>query len=418
MIIENKELINMKMKHDFTEKINRKGSKDYKWDCQGALVRIPMGCADTDYKCPQPVLDALKERIDMGVLAYGDGSIAEYSDAICRHYKLRHDYVINREHVGFSPGLMVALSIFCDIYTTPGDSVLIQPPVFHNFVSAIEGLGRRVVNNPLVYDDCSQTYSIDFEHFEACVKRQDVKIFVLCNPANPVCKVFTKQELERIVDLCYENNVIIVCDEVHSDFCYEDNKHIPLFAVSDKAKKIGIIITAGGKTFNIHAFYCSFVIIENDRLRGIFNLGMKRRKIDYNMLGCLATTVAYNECQYYVDGIVEYVYDNIMYLREFLATEITGVKVVKPEATYLMWLDFKSWNMTSTQIQKLLTKYSVGLADGSKFGIGGEGFLRMNIACHKDSLVEALNIIKTVYEKEIKKNEFLLKKPRINEFIK
>lgn len=390
------------IKHNFHDKVNRKGIDCWKWNEEFEGIDYPMGCADTDFRVAEPIIDAMKNKIDEGVLAYGSGSLKDFSGAISGYFNRRHGLNIDPNHICFAPGLMLALKMFCDAYTRPGDCVIVQPPVYHSFRTTIELAGRHILDNPLVYDENTQRYSIDFEDLEEKAKNPRARMMVVCNPANPTCTAFTKEDLLKIFEICHRNNVLVISDEVHSDMYFGDHKHVPFLSISKEAKQNAILISAGGKTFNIHSFYTSFTMIPNDYLREQYNLAYKYHHFDYNWVGVIGTSAAYSDCDYYVDGMVEYIGENIKYLQEFLKKELPSVKMADPQTTYLMWLDFRKWNMTSVEIHELLLKYGVGITSGSNYGVGGEGFMRMNIACHRDTLVGALNAIKLAYDEKIK----------------
>lgn len=389
------------LKHNFDEYINRKNTHSYKWDAEGALAKYPMGCADTDFKVAKPIIDELHKKIDEGILAYGDGSLDEFSSSLSGYYKRRHKFEIDKKHILFAPGLMVALKLFCDSYTRPGDCVILQPPVYHSFKMTIEKAGRHVVENPLVFDEKSNSYEVNFKDLEEKAKEQRCRMMIVCNPHNPIAKVFKKEELEKIFDICKRNNVLVISDEVHSDIYYGDNKHTPFLSISEEAKNNAILMSADGKTFNIHSFYSSFIFIPNDYLRQQYELAFQYHHLDYNMLGCIAAATAYSKCDYYVDGLVKYVEENVSYVQEFLSTKLPSVKLTNPQATYLMWLNFKEWNLSSKELYKLFIEYDVVISAGYKFGTGGDGFMRMNIACHRDTLKSALEAIKKAYEERV-----------------
>lgn len=385
------------MKHDFSIKFDRKKTNSWKWNFEGAKVKYPMGIADTDFHVAKPILEALHNRIDNCTDGYGAGCL-EFAQSISGYYARRHNYNVSPEHIRYGHGLMLALKMLCDAFTQKGDMVILQPPVYFSFRATIESDGRNVLDNPLILNENNMTYEIDFEDLERKASNPRAKMMVVCNPANPISKAFTKEELLRIFEICHKNNVVIVSDEVHSDIYYDGRKHIPMQSVSEEAKNNTIVMSADGKTFNIHSFYTSYIIIPNDYMRDQYDIQFENYRLDYSDLGCYASSVAYSKCDYYVDGLVEYLAENRNYLIEFLEKESIDVKIANPQATYLMWVDFRKWEMSSTKLKQYLDSYDVGLTDGSRFGFGGDGFMRMNIACHKDTLAGALNAIKLAYE--------------------
>lgn len=379
--------------HDFEKKLNRRGTNCWKWDYEGKLVKYPMGVADTDFSIAAPIAESLHNKINEGALAYGAGC-GDFYEAVSGYYERRHGVKISDKNIRFAPGLMVALNLFCEAFTRPGDMVILQPPVYHAFRKTIELAGRHVLDNPLIYNEDTCTYDIDFEDLEKKASNPRARIMIVCNPANPTCRAFSKEELARIFDICHRNHVIVVSDEVHSDIYYHGRKHISMLAASPEAEKYAIVMSADGKTFNLHGFYTSFVMLPNEWMRQQYDLAFQYNHLDYSVMGCTAATTAYSKCDYYVDELVEYLEGNLEYLRKFVKEDLKMVSMAEPYATYLMWLDFRKWGLSGTELHKFLADHGVGLSNGEKFGVGGEGFMRMNIACHRSTLEGALNAIK------------------------
>lgn len=390
------------MKHDFTEKLDRRNTDCWKWDVEKA--EFSMGVADTDFRIPQPVTEALVEKVQSGALAYGSGP-QKFYNAVSSFYQRRYNFIVDPSNIRYAPGLMVALKLLCEAFTMPGDQIILQPPVYHAFAATIEKAGRHVLNNPLKYDEVSHTYSIDFEDLEEKAKKHRARMMIVCNPHNPACKAFTKEELIRIFEICHKNDVLVISDEVHGDIYYDNYKHHCFHSLSDKIRDNSIVMSADGKTFNLHGFYTSYLLIPNEKLRAAYDRAYEYNHFDYNVMGCLAAEVAYGgACDYYIDGLKEYLHKNKNYLVDFLNKNDIGVSMAQPQATYLMWLDFRRWNLSNQELHKLLLSNGIWLGLGEKFGPGGETFMRMNIACHHDTLVDALDRLKAIYENHILKN--------------
>ncbi|WP_066496076.1 MalY/PatB family protein [Abyssisolibacter fermentans] len=387
------------MKHNFDEYVDRRNTDCWKWDAEGAKVKIPMGCADTDFKCPQPVIDAIAKKAELGIYAYGYQPDSYYN-SIVKWYKTRHEVNVDKDWLSFSPGVMVGLKLILDAFTRPGDNVITQPPVFHNFNHTISRIGRVNVENNLLFKE--NKYYIDFEDLEKKAADPRTRLLVLCHPHNPIGRAWTREELNRISDICIRNNVLVVSDECHSDIVYGANKHIPFFSLSEEAAHNSITICSGSKTFNIHGFYTSYVIIPDKTLHDQFDLSFANHHLDFNFFGVEALSTAYDKCDYYVDQMLDYLKGNITYLKKFLMENMPEVALIEPEATYLVWIDFGKWGLSNDELEKFFFNAGVGLNKGSKFSGYSDGFMRMNIACTRSTLEEALQLIKKQYDIVIK----------------
>lgn len=388
----------MKDVHNFDEAINRVGTDSFKWDLEGEEGKyIPLGVADTDFKSPKPVIDVLRKKVDFGVYAYGSLPQERFASSICGWYKKRYGLDVEPKAIRHSQGLMTgALWMILNAYTRPGDKILIQSPVYHTFNVVIEGAGRFVESNDLILKEAR--YEIDFEDLDKKTADPRVRILLVCNPHNPVGRVWTKEELTKMYEICRKNHTLIVSDEIHGDLVYENHKHTPYFAVSPEAADNVIVMGSPSKTFNLACFYSAYVVIHNEALREQYNVVYNDYHFDYNYLGIEALMAAYNECEEYVKQQNDYFWKNITIVKAFISKNMPEVKIIEPEGTYLLWIDFRAWQMPQNELMDFFKKGGVKLNSGSNYGKPGQGFVRMNIATQTSVLEEALRRIKAVYD--------------------
>lgn len=379
--------------HDFDEPIERVGTDSYKWDHEGEGGKyIPLGVADTDFRAPREVIDAVMERARFGVYAYGDLPQQRFAKAVCHWYKERYGLAVDPGMVCHSQGLMTgALWMILHAYTRPGDKVLIQPPVYNTFSVVIQGAGRFVENNELVLKD--GRYEIDFEDLERKAQAPRVRILLVCNPHNPVGRVWTREELTRIAEICRRTNTLLVSDEIHGDIVYGDHRHTPLFSISQEISDNLVVMGSPSKTFNLACFYSAYVIIPNKALRDQYRVVYEDYHFDYNYLGIEALIAAYEQCGYYADQQNAYFQKNIALVRDFLKEKMPEVKMIEPEGTYLLWIDFRAWGLPQTELMELFSSAGVKLNSGTNYGSCGAGFVRMNIATQTAVLQKALACI-------------------------
>jgi cystathionine beta-lyase len=383
------------MAYDFDRTINRYQTASLKWDeadrLFGSSGILPMWVADMDFRVPRPVIEAIKRRAEHGIFGYTTRP-ASYYDAVIGWMKRRHNWEIRKEWICHSPGVVPALSLMVQAFTQPGEKILIQPPVYYPFASVVLKNERELVYNRLVED--GGTYRMDFMDLERKLS-DGVKMLILCSPHNPVGRVWRKDELEQLGRLCLEYGVLVVSDEIHADLVYSGHRHIPFAVLSEEFAQNSVICTAPSKTFNLAGLQTSNIIIPNETLRKTFT-----RIIDKNVLGLtntfgvVATESAYREGDEWLDQCLAYLEDNLTFLIRFVDSRIPMMRVIKPEGTYLVWLDCRSLGLEGKELQHLLRKKAkVALDDGSIFGPGGEGFVRINIACSRSVLEEGLHRI-------------------------
>lgn len=388
--------------HNFDEPICRVNTDSFKWDYEGESGKyIPLGVADTDFKAPQEIIDAVRERVDFGVFAYGYLPQQRFANAVCGWYKKRYDLKLDPEAVRHSQGLMTgALWMILNAYTRPGDKILIQPPVYNTFSVVIQGAGRFVENNNLILKD--GRYEIDFEDLERKTSDPRVRILLVCNPANPVGRVWTREELTKMYEICKKNNTLIVSDEIHGDIVYAPHKHIPYFSLSDEVADNVVVMGSPSKTFNLACFYSAYVVIKDKALRDQYNVVYDNYHFDYNYIGIEALITAYDKCEYYVDQQNAYFLKNINLVKNFIGETMPEVKVIEPEASYLLWLDFRAWNMTPFELVNLFMEEGVKLNSGANYGKPGNGFIRLNVATQTAVLEKALALMKKAAQNRVK----------------
>ncbi|MBE0652471.1 MAG: putative C-S lyase, partial [Bacteroidales bacterium] len=316
----------------------------------------------------------------------------EFPESITSWMKRRHTWEVDKEWISFSPGVVPALNMCILAYSDPGDKVLIQPPVYFPFFRAIRDHKRELTENELVYQN--GTYTIDFEDFE--LKARDAKIFILCHPHNPVGRLWNREELSRMLEICIKYKVLILSDEIHSDLILCDEKHIPLLSLPG-ADSITISMYAPSKTFNLAGLSTSYLIIPDRELKKTYDKMLDNLHIGLgNIFGFEAMQAAYRDGEPWLGQLIEYLRDNVDFLIDFMKENIPRVKVIRPQATYLVWLDFRELGMKRDALREFVVqKAGLGLNDGPSFGAGGEGFQRINVAVPRSVLREALEKLKS-----------------------
>ncbi len=379
-------------KHNFDELINRRGTECKKWDTYADDI-IPMWIADTDFKCPQPVIDAMVERAQHGIYGYPVND-QNFEKSIVNWQKKRFGWEINPDWVEYTPAVIPAIIYAMYAFTNPGDNIVVQMPAYHPFHAIIPNNGRHILGNSLILQK-DGSYEIDFDNLEELLSKKRTTMFLLCSPHNPTGKCFTREELSRMSELCLKYNVFVVSDEIHSDIVYKGSKHIPYGSLSKKAADNCVVCVNPSKTFNIAGVRTGAVVIPNRHNHDLFYAPLENLKAyGRTIFGTLPIEISYNECDYYADQLLEYLEGNLEYLKKFLSEKVPQIKVGKPQATYLIWLNCKDLDMEPKNLQKIfLEKAKVAMNEGSTFGSGGAGFMRMNIACPRSRLIEALNRI-------------------------
>lgn len=386
------------MKYNFDKVVDRNGTRSVKWDFVHRFFReedlLPLWVADMDFQCPKPVIDALEKRVKHGIFGYSSANTEDYHKAVIGWMKRRHNWDIDRKWIVYTPGVVPALAICVQTFTEPGDKVIIQRPVYYPFTNVIVNNNRIVLNNSLKYKDGK--YTIDFDDLEEKVKDPKVKLMLFCSPHNPVGRVWTEEELIKVGNICLRNNVILVSDEIHGDLIHKGYKHIPLISLSKEFEINTIVCTAPSKTFNMAGLHMSNIIIPNEKLRKKYRNTLQGRNATSgpNPLGIEATIAAYNHGDEWLEQVLEYIGDNINYIKEFCQERLPGIKFIKPEGTYLVWLDFKELGLDKEELTEIIIKKAkVALNEGHFFGDEGTGFQRINVACPRSILVQCMERI-------------------------
>jgi len=383
------------MDYDFDNVIERRTTNSAKWDgvlkLFGDKDVLPMWVADMDFKAPPPVIEALKQRAEEGIYGYPLRP-PSYYDAFIDWTRRHHDWKVEKKWLTFSPGSMTGLSVMILALTRPGDGVIVQPPVYYPFFEVIENNGRQVVNNPLILKN--GRYNMDFEDLE---KRagDNAKLMILCSPANPVGRVWKKEDIQRVGKFCLKNNIILISDEIHSDIVYPHFKHTPTATISRELAQITITCMAPSKTFNLAGLKSSVIIIPDQDLRHRYNQFLKNIRIHMdNVFGMAAFESAYKFGEDWLTEFLIYLHKNLEFTIRYFEERIPGIKVIEPEATYLVWLDCRGLGLNTRELKDfMIKKAKVGLDNGSIFGQGGEGFQRLNIACPRKTLEKGLRRI-------------------------
>lgn len=385
----------MSGKYDFDTLIDRTGTICEKWDGLEERFGTPdlhaMWVADMDFKAPPEVIEAMRKRVDHGIFGY-TGRFDPYYEAAVNWVGERHGWDIRKEWLCYSPGVVPALSMSLMAFTQPGDGVIVQPPVYYPFFSVIGGRGRKIVENPLVFED--GRFRMDFDDLETKID-SSVKVLFLCNPHNPVGRVWTKEELTRLGEICTEKDILIISDEIHSDIVYSGYKHIPLASLSDDLASRTITCIAPSKTFNIAGLSTSVIIIPDRKIRENY-----LRILDFlhigsgNVFGTIALEAAYKYGEPWLEELLKYLEGNLNYMEDFLARNIPGISLVRPEGTYVPFMDCRKLAMSGPELQRFFVKRAkVALDGGDWFGTGGEGFARINIATQRKNIEEGLSRI-------------------------
>jgi cystathionine beta-lyase len=385
----------MTKKYDFNQVINRKGTNSVKYDILkvffGKEDILPMWVADMDFETPDFVLEAIKERLDHPILGYTIRG-NEFFESIINWNQRKHNWKIDKESIVFSPGIVPALSMLVMGLTKSGDKIIVQPPVYFPFFSAIEKNERVKAENLLILG--KGRLNIDFE--DLAEKARSAKMLMLCNPHNPGGSVWTKEELLKIGEICIENDLLILSDEIHSDLVFNPNKHIPIASLSEEIAQRTITCMAPSKTFNLAGLSTSYVVIENEDLRNKFKevIDDKVHVGLGNIFGNIALETAYNKGDVWLEQLLDYLVENMDFAMDYFEKNIPEIIPIKPEATYMLWLDCRKLGLTKEELKKFfIEKVGLGLNDGPVFGTGGEGFQRMNLACPRAVVEEGLRRI-------------------------
>lgn len=382
---------------DFDRIIDRRGTKCLKYDFAAKRGMpedvLPLWVADMDFETSSYVEDALIRQARHGIFGYSEVQ-TPYFEAVRGWMKGHHDWDVREEWLVKTPGIVFALAMAVKAYTDPGDGVLIQQPVYYPFSEVIRDNGREVVSNPLYLGE-DYRYHVDFEGFERQIAEKKIRLFLLCSPHNPVGRVWTREELERLGDICVRHHVIVVSDEIHQDFVFRGKHHV-FASLKEEYADISITCTSPSKTFNVAGLVTSNIFIPNHQLREKF-----RRELDaagisqLGVMGLVACEAAYGKGEEWYRAMLAYVADNVAFTKKFVEENLPGVRMTEHEGTYLVWLDFRETGLSAEELDNLIIhKAKLWLDSGRIFGECGSGFQRINVACPRSVLSEALERIR------------------------
>lgn len=381
------------MKYDFDEIISRRNSNSYKWDAVMEEGVLPMWVADMDFRTAPAVVEVLRKRMDHGIFGYTKVPPVYY-DAIINWFTRRHGWQIDRDWIIYTSGVVPALSAIIKALTVPGDRVLVQTPVYNCFFSSIRNNGCEIVANPLVYTN--GTYRIDFDDLARKATDPKVRLLLLCNPHNPVGRVWTRAELMCIGEICLRNDVLVVADEIHCELVYSGHTYIPFASISDDFRNRSVTCTSPSKAFNLAGLQIANIFAADESVRVKIDKAINLNEVcDVNPFGVEALVAAYNDGEEWLEELKCYLSDNYLYMRTFFNKYLPQFPVVKLEGTYLVWVDCSVLNRSSKEIAEILLKAEkLWINEGSMYGEAGEGFIRINIACPRQILIDGLNRLK------------------------
>jgi len=380
------------MVYDFDTEIDRMPTSSVKWSLMKRITGLedlmPLWIADMDFASPPEVVEALKERVAHPIYGY-TAATEGYHNGLIKWMEKRNGWSgIQKDWILFTPGVVAGFSFAIQAYSRPGDKVIIQPPVYYPFRNQILINGRQVVDNPLKIVDGN--YVMDFEDLEAKID-DNTKMIILCSPHNPIGRVWKRDELERLVEICEEKDIVIISDEIHSDLILGEIKHTPTAVISEAALQRTVTLVAPSKTFNLAGMTTADAIIPNKKLRNAFKDIIAKNRTHNNLFGIIAQDAAYNKGEAWLEELLAYLRGNLEYLEEFIKTRIPELVVYPLEGTYLAWIDCTSLAMDDEKLNDfMLKKAKLWLDEGTLFGIGGSKFMRVNIACPRTILTRAL----------------------------
>lgn len=385
---------------DFNTIIDRRNTKSLKYDFAEKRGKpkdiLPLWVADMDFKTSSYVIEALETMSTHGIYGYSD-SDESYIDAVKGWMKRHYDWEIDEKWLVKTPGIVFALAMAVRAYTKENEAVLIQQPVYYPFQDVIERNNRKLVINELK-QETNGRYVIDYEEFENKIAAENVKLFILCNPHNPVGRVWTKEELQKLGDICLKHHVLVISDEIHADFIYK-YPHTVFAKVREEYKNMSIVCTSPSKTFNIAGLQVSNIFIADQELRRRFYREFNASGYSQlNLPGLVACEAAYRHGEEWLEAVLEYIKSNAEYVKQYLNEKLPQIKMTELEGTYLVWLDFRAYGLNDDELnRKIIYDAGLWLDRGSMFGKSGKGFQRINIACPRSILTEALERMTKVF---------------------
>jgi cystathionine beta-lyase len=389
------------MRYNFDEVIQRDNTDCFKYDLRNMFFRtsdvIPMWVADMDFKSPPCVIDALRKRLDHEILGYTYLSKG-ILDSVVTWNKARHRWDIKPEWISFSPGVVPALNLLVLAFTEPGDHIIVQPPVYFPFFSAVTNHGRELVYNQLLLEN--GTYTIDFDGLQNCLEKKP-KMMFFCSPHNPGGNVWAPDVLQRIGQFCLENDILLISDEIHSDMVYSGFRHTPMASLSPEIADNTITAMSPSKTFNLAGLSTAYLVIPDPQKRARYEEVLDHIHVGAgNLFGYIAMQAAYTQGEDWLNQLMDYLENNLNLMNEYIEKHIPSIRVIQPQATYLVWLDCSALGMQPAELKEFMIREAgLGLNDGPMFGPGGTGFQRINIACPRTMLLSGLQKLEMAIKK-------------------
>lgn len=386
------------MRYNFDEIVQRRGTNSYKWDSADDADVLPMWVADMDFRTAPAIIEALQQRVAHGIFGYTRVPDAYY-EAVINWFGRRHNWKIQKDWMIYTSGVVPALSAVIKALTQPGDKVLVQTPVYNCFFSSIRNNGCEIVSNPLVYKE--NTYVIDYEDLERKVADEKVKILLLCNPHNPAGRVWSKEELTRIGEICIRHGVWVVSDEIHCELVYTGYTYTPFASISEEFLHHSVTCISPSKSFNIAGLQIANIVSADEEVRRRIDKAININEVcDVNPFGVIATIAAYNEGEEWLLQLLDYLKGNYECMKTFCEVSLPNFPITCLEGTYLVWMDCRSLPYPSEELEeKLVKEEKLWLNAGTMYGAEGEGFMRWNIACPRAVLLKGLKLFRDFTQK-------------------
>lgn len=386
------------MKYNFDEIISRKNTNSVKWDLAKDVEVLPMWVADMDFKTAPEILETISEKVSHGIFGYSDIP-DNFHQSIIDWWKDNHDFNIEKDWLLPVPGMIVSLSAIVRTFVKPDENIILQTPVYNHFFTIADNCSCNILENDLIYKDGS--YKIDFDDLEAKASNSKTKLLLISSPHNPVGRVWKKEELVKIAEICSKHQVMVVSDEIHADLVFENHNHIPFASIAANYDLDSVTCGSPCKTFNLSGLSISYIISQDKNILKQINKTLEIQETIYsNPIAADALIAAYTKGNNWLKEMKIYLWENYKFLLKFCGEHLPEIKVISLEATYLVWLDCSFFNKTSDEISKILIEEEkLWLNSGTMYGKAGEGFLRMNIACPRELLVEGLKRLEKFYLK-------------------
>lgn len=386
------------MRYNFDEIVQRRGTNSYKWDSADDADVLPMWVADMDFRTAPAIIEALQQRVAHSIFGYTRVPDAYY-EAVINWFGRRHNWKIQKDWMIYTSGVVPAISAVIKALTQPGDKVLVQTPVYNCFFSSIRNNGCEIVSNPLVYKE--NTYVIDYEDLERKVADEKVKILLLCNPHNPAGRVWSKEELTRIGEICIRHGVWVVSDEIHCELVYTGYTYTPFASISEEFLHHSVTCISPSKSFNIAGLQIANIVSADEEVRRRIDKAININEVcDVNPFGVIATIAAYNEGEEWLLQLLDYLKGNYECMKTFCEVSLPNFPITRLEGTYLVWMDCRSLPYPSEELEeKLVKEEKLWLNAGTMYGAEGEGFMRWNIACPRAVLLKGLKLFRDFTQK-------------------